>query len=939
MKNRFTPPKLITFTLSLFFCTYLMSQISFQEQNIRKDIFSGIVCGVVDINGDYYDDLLVLDQAKSLWLGINNGKAYFFWKKLNYTSSQALWSIAVADLDRNGKNDIILGGDFYGVQIFYQDQEGFRRDTIESSVFYSQASTLYDINKDGWVDFTVCDDNAKTRIFENKSGQLVNNFSWVDLSRSEKINEEGNYGCLWSDLDQDGDGDLYISKCSAKAKDRTDQRRINLYYEHTDSSFTERANELGIASNEQSWTSVSGDINGDGRFDLIVANHFGPMNIYVQTMTGQFEDHTIEAGIQLNSIPFQLALEDWDNDGDLDLLSVGSEVEMWLNDGLGIFHKVELDMENPNFTSLSWGDLDEDGRIDIYASYAGLINNPSIARDKLWLNRAPKNHWITLGLNGKSSNENGIGAIVYIHTGNKVQIRELQSGSSYGLQKSLNVHFGLGNYNKIDSIFIHWPSGIVDRFFDFPTDEFFLAGEGSCITPRTKINPRGVVNLCLGEEIELSSYINYDALQWNTGSNSDTIKIRENGAYFYSGLNRFNCPIVSENTTLLVDPVELIRLNVSGEKVLCQGESFDLKTNGYSDLKWNTKEEGATINVNKQGVYFAKFEGLCKDFYSDSLFLKFNDETILPICKADTLLGPGLAQLHSDQDKTLWYNTKEDTFPLAEGKNYETEKISKERSFFARTYTIKEYTPITGGMKLPINDGSLYPGNFLNPNMYFEAYRNFSLDSISVFTDTEGERTFEIKLRGDTNVIQSISHHLIKGMNRIYLGFNCVANKLYSLGTNSAMNITNLGFKSPRLERSNLGIVYPFLLSDVSKISSSEFGDTYYYSFFDWKIRPENNICYSDFVEIPVVILTTQVNQKNSKEIQIIYQKNKKRILILNVEKNPIEMLLFNSSGQIISNVRNEDSFENLALVPGIYFISMNFSDGSRVSKKLVILD
>ena len=130
-----------------------------------------------------------------------------------------------------------------------------------------------------------------------------------------------------------------------------------------------------------------------------------------------------------------------------------------------------------------------------------------------------------------------------------------------------------------------------------------------------------------------------------------------------------------------------------------------------------------------------------------------------------------------------------------------------------------------------------------------------------------------------------------------------------------------------------------FIFSDVCKISSSEFGDTYYYSFFDWNIKPENNICYSEFVEIPIKILTTDVYQKNSKEIQFVYQKSKKRIIALNAEKNPISMILLNSSGQLISRVGGEDSFENLVLILGIYLISMEFEDGTRVTKKLVVFD
>ncbi|MEP7196497.1 MAG: FG-GAP-like repeat-containing protein [Saprospiraceae bacterium] len=923
--------------LSVLIWDTTQAQITFQEQNTRKDIHSGIVCGVVDINGDYYDDLLVLDQTKNLWLGVNNGKAYFFWQNLGYYSSQSIWSVAVADLDRNGQNDIILGGDFYGIQVFYQNSKGFRRDTVESSAFYSQASSLYDINKDGWIDFTICDDNAKTRVFENKNGELINNYSWLDLSKEDKINEEGNYGCLWTDLDQDGDGDLYISKCSVKANERTDPRRINLFYQQENKVFTERAEDYGLNCNEQSWTTVSGDLDGDGKFDLIVANHHGPTVVYIQNRDGRFDDRTIDSEISLSSIPFQLALEDWDNDGDLDLLSVGSGVELWLNEGTGVFKKSKLIMDYPDFTSLSWGDLNGDGSLDMYTSYAGLINNPSITKDKLWLSKKNENHWVSFGIKGRISNDNGIGALMYIHTGNKMQVREVQSGTAYGLQKTLNVHLGLGDYNKIDSMFIHWSSGVVDRYFDLPVDQFYLTGEGSCITPRNKINPRGIVNLCLGEEIEISSYVQYDKLLWNTGSTSDTIIVDKNGAYFYTALNKFNCPIVSENTTLIIDPNEKPELNISGEKILCENETLNLKVNGYSNLEWSNKEVSSNITANKEGFYFAKYLGLCREFMSDTLILKYNEAAVKPNLRTDTLLGPSKAILNSDLDSTMWYNTATETAPIGIGKDYETDKITASRSFWARSFTTTKHTELKGGMKEPLILGFAYPGNFLNPKTYFESYKDLMLDSITVYTDSVGERKFEITLRGDTLVVASRTQDLVKGKNRIYLGFLCKAGLLYSLSTNAELNQKNFGYKSPRLERSNYGFSYPFIFSDICKISSSEFGDTYYYGFFDWQIHELDNVCFSEYVELPVVLLITSTNNSEDPEFNIRYDNQSHTLEYVGKKLQLKEMSIFSMEAKLIAKTKGSERISNLNLISGVYAIQIRTTDGQLFTRKLVI--
>ncbi|MBC8230530.1 ASPIC/UnbV domain-containing protein, partial [bacterium] len=64
---------------------------------------------------------------------------------------------------------------------------------------------------------------------------------------------------------------------------------------------------------------------------------------------------------------------------------------------------------------------------------------------------------------GVKSNKDGIGARITVKSGSLIQIREVSGGSSYISQNSLAVEFGLGERNKVDSIEIRWPSGIIQQ--------------------------------------------------------------------------------------------------------------------------------------------------------------------------------------------------------------------------------------------------------------------------------------------------------------------------------------------------------------------------------------------------------------------------------------------------------------------------------------------
>ncbi len=65
-----------------------------------------------------------------------------------------------------------------------------------------------------------------------------------------------------------------------------------------------------------------------------------------------------------------LAWGDYDRDGDLDLAIAGSEdgtptTRLYANDGTGVFSQVSVGLVGVNYCSLSWGDYDGDGDLDL----------------------------------------------------------------------------------------------------------------------------------------------------------------------------------------------------------------------------------------------------------------------------------------------------------------------------------------------------------------------------------------------------------------------------------------------------------------------------------------------------------------------------------------------------------------------------------------------
>ncbi|MEO7141967.1 MAG: CRTAC1 family protein, partial [Bryobacteraceae bacterium] len=122
-------------------------------------------------------------------------------------------------------------------------------------------------------------------------------------------------------------------------------------------------------------------------------------------------------------------------------------------------------------------DFDNDGDVDVL-----VINQnepPSLLR-----NDVTGNHrWIKLKLRGVKSNRSAIGARVTVRYGERVQVQEVMSQSSYLSASDSRLHFGLGPATAAD-IEIRWPSGQVEKLTHVAADQLVFITEGAGIVRR-----------------------------------------------------------------------------------------------------------------------------------------------------------------------------------------------------------------------------------------------------------------------------------------------------------------------------------------------------------------------------------------------------------------------------------------------------------------------
>ena len=433
------------------------------------------------MNGDGKDDIVHLHERRFLLISYQNSPNQAF-STSNYgaINNDVDWSLCIGDVDENGINDVLTGGKYNNLKLATGDAlSQFTISQISNSNIFLQGSNFADINNDGSIDIFACHDEADSRKYRNTgSGSFVLDNSLLN-STSPGSDHSGNYASIWTDYDNDGDLDMYLSKCRQGVNNSSDLRRINkLFQNNGNNVYTDVAAAAGLQLGDQSWSSDFADVDNDGDMDVFIVNHGTSGKLYLNNGDGTFTNSTAGSGFtptlagSSSLFGMQGTFRDFDNDGFVDMLFAGTSHYMFYNDGDGTFTLASNPFNAQTIHSFSVGDLNHDGFLDIYAGHGINFNTLGTANDEIFMNDGNSNHFIAVQLEGTQSNSNGIGARVEIYGAWGKQIREVRSGEGYGIMNSFTQHFGLGAATQIDKIVVRWPSGLEDEVLNPPADQF-----------------------------------------------------------------------------------------------------------------------------------------------------------------------------------------------------------------------------------------------------------------------------------------------------------------------------------------------------------------------------------------------------------------------------------------------------------------------------------
>jgi hypothetical protein len=423
-------------------------------------------CVAADLDLDGHTDLYVTTMRQSVLLW-NNGDGTFTEGARSAGVGVYGWhsGAAVGDVNRDGLPDLLVAG--------YADLNGPLPEATQGfpQTYFGVRDLLF-LNEGAGKG-----DHATFREVGREAGLEVASFGY-------------GLGVLFSDLERDGDLDIYVAN----------DTNPNRLYENVawpggaDADpaglgfrFEERAAAAGVADPNAGMGIAGGDYDGDGRTDIFVTNARQQVHGVFRSKPPDendpsFDDVRADLGVDLGgSTGWGVSWADLDLDTDLDLVVVNGDIpvtdlagdkqliqvfgDLTAQGTPGRFEdlgsKIGLNQVGPLLARGSAAaDYDNDGDLDVAVGSVGgslvLLENEHVGGS-----------WLEVQLEGFHP---GAEVTAVLPDGRKLR-REVHAGSSYLSSEDPRAHFGLGDAGEVRELVVRWPDGQETRLTDVEANQ------------------------------------------------------------------------------------------------------------------------------------------------------------------------------------------------------------------------------------------------------------------------------------------------------------------------------------------------------------------------------------------------------------------------------------------------------------------------------------
>ena len=238
----------------------------------------------------------------------------------------ASMGIIAADFDNDNDTDVYVCNDGQRNFLFQNDGAGHFEEVaflqgaavdFEGKANSSMGIDLGDYNRDGWLDlFTTNYQSEMPVLYRNLGGGMFD-----DATNAAGITYDlfphVNWGCSFSDFDNDGDQDLYIA-CGhfdriEHIDDRTAEKVRNFLLMNNGGRFVDVTSKCGdgLAVIESSRGAAFEDLDNDGDIDIVILNSMAPPTLLrndSQTTNHWLELEIKQPGMNIEAVGARIAV-------------------------------------------------------------------------------------------------------------------------------------------------------------------------------------------------------------------------------------------------------------------------------------------------------------------------------------------------------------------------------------------------------------------------------------------------------------------------------------------------------------------------------------------------------------------------------------------------------------------------------------------------------
>ena len=326
---------------------------------------------------------------------------------------------------------------------------------------YTWASAIADIDGDGYPDVYFANDYGFDRFYKNNQGK---NFTDISKQALGNRRSENAMGAEVGDIANNGMSSIYTSNGSKPGLIRgwnhlwSQQLAGGLDMKDTSA-------DLGIDKCGFSWGSKFADFDKDGSLDLFVVNgRSGTPGNNRNRWYYRLYNWTVPAQIKFSKyveIPWRVNGQEYDfAQGQLNCV-------FWQQGGTFIDVAEEVGItDTENGRGLAVFDFNNDGQEDLLIG--NWQNDPLLYVGE----RHNQNHWLGLRLVGTKSNRDAIGSKIILKTRKMTQTRIIAPGNGFANFSSTRVIFGIAEGDSIEEINIIWPNGGSQKFIPTSLDKY-----------------------------------------------------------------------------------------------------------------------------------------------------------------------------------------------------------------------------------------------------------------------------------------------------------------------------------------------------------------------------------------------------------------------------------------------------------------------------------